>query len=240
VTSFSWLAFGDGAAWGVALVPSGGSSAHVLLGGGEDAALLEADVESAEGGRRLRGEGLDVTFSGSSGDGAPASAALAWHEHAAGSITVHGSARSLSGPGFRMGVAGSGELDSLRLLAGWFDGDEAVALVALRPRNARGQEGDEVAAALVEAGKRQSVIDPRLSTTYTGEGVPSRAGLELWVSEPGDDPETVTERPHRMAGEAHGAHASWREEGVELGAQAFQWHSHGRDGAGVYVLGRPG
>ena len=49
-------------------------------------------------------------------------------------------------------------------------------------------------AALIEAGARRNVADPRLSTTYTGDGAPARAGVELWVSEPGEDPEVAGER----------------------------------------------
>ena len=33
-------------------------------------------------------------------------------------------------------------------------------------------------------------------------GVPSRAGVELWVSEPSEQPGTVNEHPYRVAGEA--------------------------------------
>ena len=93
-------------------------------------------------------------------------------------------------------------------------------------------------AALVESGEPRVVADPRLSTTYGGEGVPARAGVELWVSEPAEEPETVKEHPHRLAGEATGPQVRWTDGGLGLGAQPFRWHSHGRDGAGVYLLGR--
>jgi hypothetical protein len=58
------------------------------------------------------------------------------------------------------------------------------------------------------------------------------------VSEPTEDPEKVNEHPHRVAGEAAGPRARWTEGPIELEAQPFRWHSHGRDGGGVYLLGR--
>jgi hypothetical protein len=125
------------------------------------------------------------------------------------------------------------------LLAAWFDRDEALALSASRPRRARGQESDLITASLVESGLARTVIDPRLSTTYAGDGAPSRAGVELWVSEPSEEPDTNGERPYRIAGEAAGSAATWSEGELQLAAYPLRCHSHGRDGAGVYLVGRP-
>ena len=52
------------------------------------------------------------------------------------------------------------------------------------------------------------------------------------------EPGKAGEHPHRVAGEAAGPRVPWTEGDLNLGAQPFRWHSHGRDGAGVYLLGR--
>lgn len=219
-----WLAFGTGAAWGLTLLAGEAGSGEVLLGAGPETRLVEAQLEPAEGGLRLGGEGLELAVSP---DG-----------RATGSGMIAGTERRIEAPAWRLPVGRTGDFDSLRLAAGWFDDQDGLALLALRSPKARGQESDRIEAVLVEAAKAQTVNDPRLSTTYTGDGVPARAGVELWVSEPGADSESSSERPHRAAGEAVGTRTSWRADGLELGAQPFRWHSQGRDGDGVYVLGR--
>jgi hypothetical protein len=235
VTSLRWLAFGDpdGAVWGAAWIPDG-TTGHAVLGAGADTRVLEARLEAAapDGEWRLGGDGLELVLSPVAADGVV---------RASGRLTLGAGEHQVDSPGWRATVdepPSPGQLDSIRLLAAWFADDESLALLALRPRKARGQEGDTVTAALVESGAARTVSDPRLSTTYTGDGVPSRAGVELWVSEPAEEPGTVKEHPHRVAGEAAGPRASWTDGGLELEAQPFRWHSHGRDGGGVYLLGR--
>jgi hypothetical protein len=235
VTSPRWLAFGDpdGAAWGAAWMPDG-TTGHAVVGVGADTRVLAADLKASTptGEWRLDGEGLELALSPLAADGL---------SRATGRLSLGDGQRPIDCPGWRATVdhpAAADKLDSIRLLAAWFGDDEALALLALRPRKARGQEGDTVTAALVEAGALRTVSDSRLSTTYTGEGVPSRAGVELWVSEPAEEPEAVAEHPHRVSGEAAGPRVRWTEGGLELEAQPFRWHSHGRDGGGVYLLGR--
>jgi hypothetical protein len=235
VTSLRWLAFGDpdGAVWGAGWMPDG-SAGHAVLGAGADTRVLEARLEAAAEAEewRLEGDGLDLVLSPVAGDGVV---------RARGALTLGADERQIDCPGWRATVEeppAADKLDSIRLLAAWFAEEESLAVLAFRPRKARGQEGEEVTAALVEAGAAREVSDPRLSTTYTGEGVPSRAGVELWVSEPAEEPGTVNEHPHRVAGEAAGPPARWSEAGLELEVQPFRWHSHGRDGGGVYLLGR--
>jgi hypothetical protein len=211
-----------------------GTTGHAVLGADADTRVLEArlDATAPAGEWRLDGDGLELVLSPVAADGLV---------RASGTLTLDGDERSVDAPGWRETVdeaPPADKLESVRLLAAWFGDDEALSLLAFRPRKARGQEGDTVTAALVEAGSLRTVSDPRLSTTYTGEGVPSRAGVELWVSEPTEDPETVNEHPHRVAGGAAGPRASWTDGGLELEAQPFRWHSHGEDGGGVYLLGR--
>jgi hypothetical protein len=214
-------------------MPSG-ATGHAVLGAGEDVTVVEASLSEAEGSGacRLAGDGLELVLAAVDGDGLV---------RASGTLTLGGVERPVDFPGWVETVDAAppaDKLESVRLLAAWFGDDEALSLLAFRPRRARGQEGDVVTAALVEAGAVRTVSDPRLSTTYTGQGQPSRAGVELWVSEPAEEPGTVNEHPHRVAGEAAGQPARWSEAGLELEVQPFRWHSHGRDGGGVYLLGR--
>ena len=197
----------------------------MLLGAGPETRLLEAQLQPAEEGLRLHGDGLELAVSP---DG-----------RAAGSGVIEGTERPIEAPVWQLPIGRGGDFGSLRLAAGWFGEEDGLALLALRSPRARGQESDRIEAVLIEAAQARTVNDPRLSTTYTGDGAPARVGVELWVSEPGEDSESSSERPHRAAGEAAGAHISWRADGLELGAQPFRWHSQGRDGNGVYVLGRP-
>ena len=75
-----------------------------------------------------------------------------------------------------------GELGSVRGFSGWVSAEEAVTLLALRPGSEAHQERDLVAATVFEPDRWMSSHDPRLSTTYDGDGHPTRATLELWIS----------------------------------------------------------
>jgi hypothetical protein len=120
-------------------------------------------------------------------------------------------------------------LDSLRAVSGWFAVDQALAVLSLRSRHSPGHESDLIAATLFDPDGWVPVKDPRLSTTYSGEGTPARVNLELWV---GDDEE---EYPRRATGEAApGASVSC--EGYALRVAPMRCHSRGHEGAGVYVL----
>jgi hypothetical protein len=119
---------------------------------------------------------------------------------------------------------------SARMVAGFLDDGAAVALVAVRPRNAAHQDGDVVSAALFDADAWVGVTDPRLSTTYDGAGTPTRTNLELWVGE-GDN-----EFPRRTAGEVSGPGGSVAADGLALQAAPLTCHSRGQGGAGVYAL----
>jgi hypothetical protein len=164
---------------------------------------------------------------------------------AGGRVTLAGAEVEVAAPGWRGARDGRLELDrieSFRQVAAWFGPDEGLALVALRPRGARGQDADLVAASVLESPPARRVEDPRLSTTYSATGLPARAGLELWFEEPqGDDPQADEEHerfPRRAAGEAISAGIEWTAPGFALHAAPLRWHSRGQDGAGVYLLGR--
>jgi hypothetical protein len=139
-------------------------------------------------------------------------------------------------------VAGAG---SARAVAAWLCPEDGFALVALRPPRAKGQDTDSLACALFEDGAALAVEEPRLSTTYTDAGIPSRASLELWLAGSGerdddasdaDDPDERTHYPRRVAGERAGDGSDLRMVGLAARAELFRWHARGREGAGVYVL----
>ena len=75
-----------------------------------------------------------------------------------------------------------GEFGSIRGFSGWVSAEEAVTLLALRPGSEAHHERDLVAATVFEPDRWMSSHDPRLSTTYDGDGHPTRATLELWIT----------------------------------------------------------
>jgi hypothetical protein len=124
---------------------------------------------------------------------------------------------------------------SLRMVAGWFGEQDGFALAARRPGKAKGQDGDVIAAAIFDPAGSRAVADPRLSTTYTGSGQPTRAGVELWIE--GDaDPELLY--PRRAVGQAVAPPVPWRVAEVAIEAQPFRWFSGDREAPGVYLLGQ--
>ncbi|MBV9415230.1 MAG: hypothetical protein JO363_09660 [Solirubrobacterales bacterium] len=139
--------------------------------------------------------------------------------------------------GLRMWWSGAIDLErfeSIRSVAAWFEPGEALALTAFRPRKTKAHDRDLIAAAVIAADGSALVEDPRLSTTYVGDGWAARAGLELWL--PGEEPEP--QYPQRASGEATGARAQVRDGALRLRAEPFRWHRRGREGAGMYLLAR--
>jgi hypothetical protein len=123
-----------------------------------------------------------------------------------------------------------GELGSIRGFSGWVSAEEAVTLLALRPPTEAHHERDLVAATVFEPDRWMSSHDPRLSTTYDGDGNPNRATLELWISE------GEREFARRAAGEAAGPAVAIARDDVTLRVLPLRCHSRGSDGAGVYLL----
>lgn len=127
------------------------------------------------------------------------------------------------------------KLESARLVTASFSPEHAVGLAAVRPTGAKGQERDVVAAASLGEREGAAVFDPRLSTTYTGDGEPRRVGIELWLGET----EEGEQYPHRVAAETTGEPLVVDSGGLELRAYGLTCHSRGENGTGVYVLIRP-
>jgi hypothetical protein len=125
------------------------------------------------------------------------------------------------------GVAEWKELELVRTVAVWLTDDEGgLTLSSLRPAGARGHDEELVSASLIERGDPVAVEDPRLSTTYDGDGHQRRAGLELWIGD--EDP-----YPRRLAGEVVcGSSLDLGQLRLEL---AFmRWHGDGAQGVGRY------
>jgi hypothetical protein len=151
-----------------------------------------------------------------------------------GKLTVDGAEVRVDCPGTRSYdlEADPRRLDSARGIWGWFEDDQALALLALRPRGAAGNQDDHLAATLFDSDATIIVEEPRLSTTFGAGGRPSRASLELWIGE-GDE-----QYPRRAAAEAVGAGASIGIDGLTVHGSPLRCHSQGSDGPGVYLLAR--
>ncbi len=122
--------------------------------------------------------------------------------------------------------------DSVRAVSAWFEPDEGLTALALRPRKAGNHAKDLVTATLLDPAGPVVVEDPRLSTTYAADGRPTRMSLELWL---GDEQEHY---PRRAAGESVGLGLSSTLPGLEIQAELLACHSRGREGTGVYLLAR--
>ncbi len=105
-----------------------------------------------------------------------------------------------------------------------------MTLLALRPGSEGHHERDLVAATVFEPDRWMSSHDPRLSTTYDGDGHPTRATLELWIKQ------GEREFPRRAAGEASGPAVAVAGDDATLLVQPLRCHARGSDGAGVYLL----
>ncbi len=240
------VAFGtlDGGPWGAAW--SAGSPLILLAASAGQAPrpLVQAAISGSgpDESWRLAAEGVELEVSGE-GEAAPVATdevAVGFDQlcRVRGRALIDGAERAVDCPGLR---GAHGDLDlraykSVRRVCAWFGSGHAIALLALRPRKAKGHNRDLVTAALLDAGAATVVAEPRLSTTYTADGVPARAGLELWLN----NDEDGEQYPRRAAGEAVGPGAPVRDEGLEVRAELFRWHRRGEEGAGVYILAQDG
>jgi hypothetical protein len=120
------------------------------------------------------------------------------------------------------------QLELSRTLSIWLEDEQGMTLAAVRPRGAAGHEGELVSAFLFGE-EAVAIDDPRLSTGLDGDRRQQRAGLELWVSEEGE------EGPLRAAGEAVcGTTFDLGE--LRLDCSFFSWRMEGRRGVGRYDL----
>ena len=119
-------------------------------------------------------------------------------------------------------------IELTRSVSAWLDDDAlgGIALASARPVGAP-HAAESVAAMLVEGGEAVEVFDPRLSTTYDGDGHTRRAGLELWVTEDG--------YPLRAAGEVV-CGTTMDLGALRLDLAFMRWHAEGRTGVGRYEI----
>jgi hypothetical protein len=150
-----------------------------------------------------------------------------------GNATVRGERSAIDGLGQRGRSWGAPDWDRIELartVSAWLDDDLNVSLTAIRPAGKRDHAVEAVAASIIERGedgeaRAVDVLDPRLSTTYDGEGRQRRAGLELWVDEDG--------WPRRAAGEIT-CGTSLDLGRLRLDCAFFRWRMEGREGFGRY------
>jgi hypothetical protein len=235
------VAFGglDTATWGTVFGP--GDGAFLAAGDDDRAGIARVELAAAQeaGGWQLEGDRASLIV-GPAGEAVSVPAADGEHDEVAqrcrvsGRVRFDGSEHEIDTSGLRTWCGQPLELDrfrSIRAVFTWFDSGEGFVLTALRPRKARAHDDDVMTAAILRPDGSAPVADPRLSTTYSADGWPVRAGLELWLGE-----EEKERYPRRASGEATGPHALGAAGELELRAQRFRWHSRGKDGAGAYLL----
>lgn len=227
------VAFGDldAGVWGVAW---GARETAFLLRVQETELAGTVGIERGDDDWTLAGDGLELTVSGL-GEAVPHEGLGGFDQlcritGTAAGATIQGLARR----GARSAVDLE-EVESVRDVSCWFEPDRGLALTAVRPRRSRGHDADVLAAAVLDVEAAHPVAEPRLSTTYSLDGHPARAGLELWLD---DEEDTEQHYPTRAAGERHGTGMSGSLDGLELMAEPFAWHSRGAHGTGAYLLMR--
>jgi hypothetical protein len=247
---FRTLSFADldGGVWGAGL---DGGARFITLGAAAGAGSLVGpeSVDWSEDGTqwRLAGDGFELVITPV--EAAPAEGLQAVDARSGGMTKtgchqlchVHGR-YTLGGVEYTVDCAGArtegdrgGELrsfDSVRSLSALFTGHQGLTLLACRPRGATGHEHDQLTAAVCENGSCLAVTDPRLSTTYTSDGLPARVSLEFWLGE-GDG-----QYLRRAAGQALAPVATVHANGLEAVLAPFRWRSKGLEGRGVYLLAR--
>jgi hypothetical protein len=243
------LAFGglDGTVWGAGWFPGQAGAAVAALGVGPHQAILHGlrPALAADGVEWQLESDVAALVVAPVSEAVPARSSDDRIEgrdqlcRVAGRVQLEGSEQTIDCLGLRTWWSAGIDLDrfeSIRAVATWFEPDEALALTAFRARKAKAHDGDVTAGAVIGPKGSPVVEDPRLSTTYEGEGWPIRAGLELWMAPAEDSKEQF---PRRASGQAIGPRVQAAADGgLEVRAEPFRWHSRGRDGAGMYILAR--
>lgn len=224
------VSFGDlqGRVWGAAF-DAGRPTVLAGTGDGRPAAGPATITASGGGEWQLSGDWLEVSVTAPLVKNGTSELC-----RASGKLVLDGVEVEVDGPATRSYARDLDrhDVDSVRGIWGWFEDEQAVALLAVRPRGRSAQEAERLTATLFDADGLVSVEEPRLSTTYDSDGLPARAGLELWIDE-GEE-----QYPRRAAAEAAGPGASIEADGITLWARPLRCHSRGLDGPGVYLLAR--
>lgn len=219
--------------WGAAWLPPRGPAAAVLALGDEPTrGPVELEGSAPDEPWQLSGPGGELVLEGATEP--------VWRDPDAPEqgfdqlCRISGTVECLGWRGSLPASLGA-KADSLRLITAWFDEAEGFSVLAVRPRKAKGQDEDAIQATLFDGGAPQRVAEPRFSTTYTQAGEPARAGVELWIE---TEPDSENLYPRRALGQALVVPTEWAVEDLTLEAQPFRWFSGGREGSGVYMLGR--
>jgi hypothetical protein len=108
----------------------------------------------------------------------------------------------------------------------------AIVYDSARPAGSGGHGDEQRVARLVAAQEEvQTFEDARLSTVYTEDGLPAKAGLELFLPD--------EEYPRRLGGEA--VHSAWVHDGAARSAIGFfSWSMEGTPAFGLYEAVSPG
>jgi hypothetical protein len=153
-----------------------------------------------------------------------------------GQTTIAGKKRKLAALGQRGHSWGTPDWEKLsvaRTVSAWLSDDSGVTITAIRPAGKKGHGDEATSAFLMRDGVSTPIHEPRVSTTYDGEGRQRHAGLELFVGEDDD-------YPHRAAGEV--VCGTTLDLGrLRMDSAFLRWRMEGREGVGRYdVLTRVG
>jgi hypothetical protein len=121
--------------------------------------------------------------------------------------------------------------ESLLLVSALFEDGHSLALAALRPREARGHDHDQLLHRLERSGDPVEVTEALLSTEYDAENHLRRIGIELWI-----DPEAP---PLRLGGDREGEVAADRDGPARREIAAMSYQLDGAAGFGACELLRP-
>ncbi len=247
------LSFGDlrSGTWGALWDLDAGRGRFALLGDSAtgEARPADATIDGSDSGAswRVTGPGIELEAS-PEGEAGQLDGGFVQLTRIRGHWTAEGSERAID----CLGLRGTREevdperFESIRGVSAWFGPDLGMAVVAARPRGSTGHADDLLSASVIEEGHALRVEDPRLSTTYSGSGLPVRATFELWLEHPedeaeqADEDESVARFPRRAAGEALGASGHASAGPLEAHVALLRWHARGREGTGLYVLARLG
>ncbi|MDQ6776835.1 MAG: hypothetical protein M3071_11625 [Actinomycetota bacterium] len=228
------MAFGepDGELFGTATVWDGGSCSSF-------GAPVHVEGHGPDDEWRIFGDGIELTFVpvGEAAELELAEAGIASVYQLArvhGTVALDGGRREVDCAGQRtrrLGALDPKRFCALRAVSAWFGDTEGVAVLAARPRRAKGHDSELLDGVLLEGGVPVRVTEPRLSSTYTADGVPSRVGLELWLGEVDSE-----QHARRAAGEAIGRPAACEDPGLR--SELLRWRMQSRVGVGVYELFR--
>lgn len=180
------------------------------------------------------GNSLALAFEAIGAPGRTALGGLDGYEHlclVGGTVRVAGSEREircLGQRGHAWGEPGWEGTELIRNVSAWLDDGMGVSLASARPVNARSHADESAVCNLLGSEEAAGVSEPRLSTTYDGDGRHLRAGLELWMSD--DDG-----YPHRGSGRAF-CGSTLDLGALQLDCAFFEWTLDGRTGVGRYDI----